>query len=230
MPIEMTRLSSNTGRQVTPLFVVFQMPPPAAATKSVLRRAGNADDVGHAAHRSSPARCCASGGRRRWRSRAFARGPATLGQNDCGASKGQTSGCVGMAFVETMGEPCGEGMEDYDAGGPSVDPSGRWSDRVAVDCRSDGQEDDPEPLARVGPPLRSTTNPAEAMRSRTRSVVLVRRLGPDRLALHERERVPATRTVWSRSDSRCISMRLASSLKNARGGRPRDRSRRRARD
>ena len=35
MPIEITRLSSNTGRQVTPLFMVFQMPPPAVATKSV---------------------------------------------------------------------------------------------------------------------------------------------------------------------------------------------------
>src|SRR4051812_44088287 len=34
-PIEMTDLSSNTGRQVTPLFVVFQMPPAAAATKTV---------------------------------------------------------------------------------------------------------------------------------------------------------------------------------------------------
>src|ERR1035437_11035713 len=36
MPIEITRLSSNTGRQVTPLFMDFQMPPPAVATKSVL--------------------------------------------------------------------------------------------------------------------------------------------------------------------------------------------------
>src|SRR6478735_913737 len=36
MPIEMMFLSSNTGRHVTPLFVDFQMPPPAAATKRVL--------------------------------------------------------------------------------------------------------------------------------------------------------------------------------------------------
>src|ERR1035437_2132900 len=36
MPIEITRLSSNTGRHVMPLFMLFQMPPPAAATKSVL--------------------------------------------------------------------------------------------------------------------------------------------------------------------------------------------------
>src|SRR5688500_18014216 len=35
IPIEMMRLSSNSGRQVMPLFVVFQMPPPAAATYSV---------------------------------------------------------------------------------------------------------------------------------------------------------------------------------------------------
>src|SRR6185369_10718577 len=35
-PIEMMFLSSNTGRHVTPLLVLFQMPPPAAATKSVL--------------------------------------------------------------------------------------------------------------------------------------------------------------------------------------------------
>src|SRR5258708_10211246 len=35
MPIEITRLSSNSGRQVTPLFCVFQMPPPAVATKNV---------------------------------------------------------------------------------------------------------------------------------------------------------------------------------------------------
>src|SRR5262245_28492750 len=35
MPIEMTRWLSNTGRQVTPLFVDFQMPPAAAAAKSV---------------------------------------------------------------------------------------------------------------------------------------------------------------------------------------------------
>src|SRR5215467_16045842 len=36
MPIEMTRWLSNTGRHVTPLFVDFQMPPPAAAAKKVL--------------------------------------------------------------------------------------------------------------------------------------------------------------------------------------------------
>ena len=35
MPIEMTRWLSNTGRQVTPLFVDFQMPPAAAAAKNV---------------------------------------------------------------------------------------------------------------------------------------------------------------------------------------------------
>src|ERR1019366_753067 len=35
MPIEITRLSSNSGRHVTPLFMVFQIPPPAVATKSV---------------------------------------------------------------------------------------------------------------------------------------------------------------------------------------------------
>src|SRR5260221_3719398 len=35
MPMEMMFLSSNTGRHVTPLLVLFQMPPPAAATKSV---------------------------------------------------------------------------------------------------------------------------------------------------------------------------------------------------
>src|ERR1043165_3989473 len=35
MPIEMMFLSSNTGRQVMPLFVDFQMPPPAAATNNV---------------------------------------------------------------------------------------------------------------------------------------------------------------------------------------------------
>ena len=40
MPIEMTRLSSNTGRQVVPLLVVFQMPPPAAATNTVLEGPG----------------------------------------------------------------------------------------------------------------------------------------------------------------------------------------------
>src|SRR5689334_38900 len=36
MPIEMTRWLSNTGRQVTPLFVDFQIPPAAAAAKKVL--------------------------------------------------------------------------------------------------------------------------------------------------------------------------------------------------
>src|SRR5215467_2174268 len=36
MPIEMTRWLSKTGRQVTPLFVDFQMPPAAAAAKNVL--------------------------------------------------------------------------------------------------------------------------------------------------------------------------------------------------
>ena len=36
MPIEITRLSSNTGRHVMPLLVVFQMPPAAAAMNSVL--------------------------------------------------------------------------------------------------------------------------------------------------------------------------------------------------
>src|SRR5256885_11836454 len=35
-PIDATRLSSNTGRHVTPLFIVFQMPPAAAPTKRVL--------------------------------------------------------------------------------------------------------------------------------------------------------------------------------------------------
>src|SRR4051812_29234337 len=39
-PIEMIDLSSNTGRQVVPLFVDFQIPPPAAATKSVLEGPG----------------------------------------------------------------------------------------------------------------------------------------------------------------------------------------------
>src|SRR3954468_16399466 len=39
-PMEMMFLSSNTGRHVTPLFIVFQMPPPAAATKSVLEGPG----------------------------------------------------------------------------------------------------------------------------------------------------------------------------------------------
>src|SRR5262245_36707812 len=36
IPIEMTFLSSNTGRHVMPLFVDFQMPPAAAATNRVL--------------------------------------------------------------------------------------------------------------------------------------------------------------------------------------------------
>src|SRR5436190_24115013 len=36
MPIETMFLSSNTGRHVMPLFIDFQMPPPAAAMKSVL--------------------------------------------------------------------------------------------------------------------------------------------------------------------------------------------------
>src|SRR3954463_1757884 len=35
-PIEITDLSSKTGRHVTPLFVVFQIPPAAAATNTVL--------------------------------------------------------------------------------------------------------------------------------------------------------------------------------------------------
>src|SRR4051812_43528396 len=35
MPMAMMFLSSKIGRQVVPLFVLFQMPPPAAATKSV---------------------------------------------------------------------------------------------------------------------------------------------------------------------------------------------------
>jgi hypothetical protein len=35
MPIEITRWLSNTGRHVTPLFVDFQMPPPAAAAMKV---------------------------------------------------------------------------------------------------------------------------------------------------------------------------------------------------
>ncbi len=34
-PMEMTRSSSNTGRNDVPAFVVFQMPPAAAATKNV---------------------------------------------------------------------------------------------------------------------------------------------------------------------------------------------------
>src|SRR5512146_1126543 len=36
MHIETTRWLSNTGRQVTPLFIDFQIPPPAAAAKKVL--------------------------------------------------------------------------------------------------------------------------------------------------------------------------------------------------
>src|SRR5258708_14159171 len=40
MPMEMMFLSSNTGRHVTPLLVLFQMPPPAAATKRVLEGPG----------------------------------------------------------------------------------------------------------------------------------------------------------------------------------------------
>ena len=40
MPIEITRLSSNTGRHVVPLLVVFQMPPPAAAANRVLEGPG----------------------------------------------------------------------------------------------------------------------------------------------------------------------------------------------
>ena len=40
IPIATTGLSSNTGRQVVPLLVLFQMPPPAAATKSVLEGLG----------------------------------------------------------------------------------------------------------------------------------------------------------------------------------------------
>src|SRR4029077_13544649 len=35
MPIDTTRWLSKTGRQVTPLFVDFQMPPAAAAAKNV---------------------------------------------------------------------------------------------------------------------------------------------------------------------------------------------------
>src|ERR1044072_5812457 len=35
MPMEITRWLSNTGRQVTPLLVDFQMPPAAAAAKKV---------------------------------------------------------------------------------------------------------------------------------------------------------------------------------------------------
>src|SRR3954470_19480966 len=35
MPIETMFLSSNTGRHVMPLFIDFQIPPPAAATNSV---------------------------------------------------------------------------------------------------------------------------------------------------------------------------------------------------
>src|ERR1019366_7618695 len=35
MPMEITRLSSKTGRHVMPLFIVFQIPPPAVATNSV---------------------------------------------------------------------------------------------------------------------------------------------------------------------------------------------------
>jgi hypothetical protein len=40
MPIEMTRWLSNTGRQVTPLLVDFQIPPPAAAAKKVFEGDG----------------------------------------------------------------------------------------------------------------------------------------------------------------------------------------------
>ena len=40
MPIEITRWSSNTGRHVVPLLVVFQMPPPAAAANRVLEGPG----------------------------------------------------------------------------------------------------------------------------------------------------------------------------------------------
>src|SRR5690242_9807803 len=35
IPIEITRWLSNTGRQVTPLLVDFQIPPPAAVAKNV---------------------------------------------------------------------------------------------------------------------------------------------------------------------------------------------------
>jgi hypothetical protein len=35
MPMETTRWLSNTGRQVTPLLIDFQMPPAAAAAKNV---------------------------------------------------------------------------------------------------------------------------------------------------------------------------------------------------
>jgi len=39
-PIETQRSLSNTGRNVVPLFVVFQIPPAAAATKKVLEGLG----------------------------------------------------------------------------------------------------------------------------------------------------------------------------------------------
>ena len=48
-PIETTGLSSNVGRNVTPPLVLFQTPPAAGATKSVLRRERDAGDVGDAA-------------------------------------------------------------------------------------------------------------------------------------------------------------------------------------
>ena len=40
IPMEITRLSSKVGRQVMPLLVLFQIPPPAAATKTVLEGLG----------------------------------------------------------------------------------------------------------------------------------------------------------------------------------------------
>src|SRR4029078_7270409 len=40
MPIEMTRWLSKTGRQVTPLLVDFQIPPPAPAAKNVFEGDG----------------------------------------------------------------------------------------------------------------------------------------------------------------------------------------------
>ena len=80
MPIEITRWLSNTGRQVTPLFVDFQMPPPAAAAKKVFDGDGmpTTSEFGPSC---SPGRHSASESRRSSSSRArmpwaVRRGPA----------------------------------------------------------------------------------------------------------------------------------------------------------
>src|ERR1041385_7348663 len=84
-PIATQRSRSNTGRNVVPLFVVFQMPPPAAATKNVF------DGLG------MPAMSAV-------RPSKFA-GPTVRHRNDDSVSESSICECAGAAAATTIATP-----------------------------------------------------------------------------------------------------------------------------